>query len=158
MVRDRDVTRRKRRPLPPRGVALTRRARQAAPLRTPDGDSVRAQPWKGFVWSARRFNAGNGVPGVSTPGIRLPGNGAGNASGGDGMAGYWNLERLTAEWEARGLDRRELLKLIGGGAGLTALLTMMGAHPRGAGAVPAAQGEGSQASVLWAKPVTLNPL
>jgi ABC-type transport system substrate-binding protein len=75
------------------------------------------------------------------------------------MAGYWNIERLTAEWEARGLDRRELLRLVGGGAGLTALMTMMGARPRGAGAaVPAAQGEGSQASVLWAKPVTLNPL
>jgi peptide/nickel transport system substrate-binding protein len=74
------------------------------------------------------------------------------------MAGYWNLERLTAEWEARGLDRRELLRLIGGGAGLTALLTMVGARPRGAGAAPAAQDGGGQASVLWVKPVTLNPL
>src|SRR5688500_17166543 len=74
------------------------------------------------------------------------------------MAGYWNLERLTAEWEARGLDRRELLRLIGGSAGMTALLTMLGTRPRGVGAAPAAQEGGSQASVLWGKPVTLNPL
>lgn len=74
------------------------------------------------------------------------------------MAGYWNIERLTAEWEARGLDRRELMRLVAGGAGMTALLAMLGARPRGVGAAPAAQTEGSQVSILWGKPNTLNPL
>jgi hypothetical protein len=54
------------------------------------------------------------------------------------MAEYWNLDRLTNEWTARGLNRRELMRLIAGGAGMTALLTMMGtptgaAAPGGAG-------------------------
>jgi ABC-type transport system substrate-binding protein len=70
------------------------------------------------------------------------------------MAEYWNLERLTREWTARGLNRRDLMRLIGGGAGMTALLTMMGVRPEGA----AAQGEGAQVRVLWRQPVTLNPL
>jgi peptide/nickel transport system substrate-binding protein len=71
------------------------------------------------------------------------------------MAEYWNLERLTAEWTARGLNRRDLMRLIAGGAGTTALLTLIGTRP---GGVAAQDTTASQVSVLWRQPVTLNPL
>lgn len=74
------------------------------------------------------------------------------------MADYWNMERLSAEWEARGLDRRELLKLVAGGSALTAIMTLIGTKPLAASAAPAAQEAGSQVTVLWRQPVTLNPL
>ncbi|MDQ3695331.1 MAG: ABC transporter substrate-binding protein [Chloroflexota bacterium] len=74
------------------------------------------------------------------------------------MANHWNLDRLAAEWEARGLDRRELLRLVAGGATMTAILTLLGPRPLGAVAAPAAQAEDSQVSILWRQPVTLNPL
>ncbi|MEA2582070.1 MAG: peptide/nickel transport system substrate-binding protein [Thermomicrobiales bacterium] len=70
------------------------------------------------------------------------------------MAEYWNLDRLAQEWTARGLSRRDLMRLVAGGAGMTALLTVMGRGPEGV----AAQGSGAQVSVLWKEPVTLNPL
>jgi ABC-type transport system substrate-binding protein len=70
------------------------------------------------------------------------------------MAEYWNLERLAAEWTARGLSRRDLMRLVAGGAGTSAMLTLLGTHPEGA----AAQGSESQVNVLWKKPVTLSPL
>ncbi|MEA2512631.1 MAG: peptide/nickel transport system substrate-binding protein [Thermomicrobiales bacterium] len=70
------------------------------------------------------------------------------------MAEYWNLDRLAQEWTARGLSRRDLMRLVAGGAGMTALLTVMGRSPEGV----AAQGSGAQVSVLWKDPVTLNPL
>ncbi|MEA2529819.1 MAG: peptide/nickel transport system substrate-binding protein [Thermomicrobiales bacterium] len=70
------------------------------------------------------------------------------------MAEYWNLDRLAQEWTARGLSRRDLMRLVAGGAGMTALLTVMGRSPEGV----AAQGSGAQVSVLWKEPVTLNPL
>ena len=41
------------------------------------------------------------------------------------MGEYWNLDRLTEEWEARGLSRRDLMKLIGAGAGGAAVTTSM---------------------------------
>ena len=41
------------------------------------------------------------------------------------MGEYWNLDRLTQEWEARGLSRRDLMKLIGAGAGGAAITTIM---------------------------------
>jgi ABC-type transport system substrate-binding protein len=71
------------------------------------------------------------------------------------MGERWDLDRLSAEWTARGLDRRQLMKLIGAGAGATALSTLF-ATPR-AGAQDASSG-GSQVSILWRKPTTLNPL
>jgi peptide/nickel transport system substrate-binding protein len=74
------------------------------------------------------------------------------------MAQRWNLDRLAAEWEARGLDRRELLRLVAGGSAMPALITLMGTKPLTAGAAPAAQGENSQITVEWDQPVTLNPL
>ncbi|MGH2561404.1 MAG: ABC transporter substrate-binding protein [Thermomicrobiales bacterium] len=72
------------------------------------------------------------------------------------MAEYWNLDRLTQEWEARGLSRRDLMRLIAGGASMTAMLTLLGTHPGGAAAQDATGG--GQVSVLWKKPITLNPL
>ena len=71
------------------------------------------------------------------------------------MAELWDLDRLTQEWTARGLNRRDLMRLIGAGAGMTAMMTMLGAAPQGAGAQEAA---GGQANVLWRAPTTLNPL
>ncbi len=70
------------------------------------------------------------------------------------MAERWDLDRLAAEWTARGLDRRQLMKLISAGAGATALTTLM-TTPR-AGAQDA--GGDSQASILWRTPTTLSPL
>ena len=80
------------------------------------------------------------------------------------MAEYWNLDRLTEEWLARGLDRRTLMRLVATGAGTTALLTLLGTRSGGTAAAPGAQGatpaatQGGQANVLWRAPVTLNPL
>lgn len=74
------------------------------------------------------------------------------------MAEFWNMDRLAAEWEARGLDRRELFKVVAGGSALTAIMTLMGTRPLGASAAPAAQGAPNQVTVLWRQPVTLNPL
>jgi len=69
------------------------------------------------------------------------------------VAESWNFDRIVAEWTARGLNRRDLMKLIAGGSSLTAMMTLLGTRPEGV----AAQEE-SQVSVLWSKPVTLNPL
>lgn len=70
------------------------------------------------------------------------------------MAERWDIDRLAAEWTARGLDRRQLMKLISAGAGATALTTLM-TTPR-AGAQDT--GGDSQASILWRTPTTLSPL
>jgi ABC-type transport system substrate-binding protein len=72
------------------------------------------------------------------------------------MTERWDLDRLTDEWVARGLSRRDLMRLIGAGAGTTALLTMLGTTASGVAAQDDAAA--SQASVLWRQPVTLNPL
>ena len=74
------------------------------------------------------------------------------------MAQRWNLDRLAAEWEARGLDRRELLRLVAGGSAMTAIITLMGTKPLDAAAAPAVQEGEGQINVLWRQPVTLNPL
>ena len=76
------------------------------------------------------------------------------------MGEYWNLERLTQEWEARGLSRRDLMKLIGAGAGGAAITQADGASRwrvrSGASKPPTATG--GEVSVLWRGAVTLNPL
>jgi len=69
-------------------------------------------------------------------------------------ADHWDLGRLEDAWTARGLDRRSLMKLIGAGAGMTALTTLV-ATPGGALAQDAT---GSQVSLEWASPRTLGPL
>jgi peptide/nickel transport system substrate-binding protein len=81
------------------------------------------------------------------------------------MSEYWNFERLAQEWTARGLSRRELMKLVAGGAGMSAMIALLGAHPQEAAAqaTPAAGTaapvhQGGQLNVLWRKPVTLSPL
>lgn len=66
----------------------------------------------------------------------------------------WDLEKLAAVWERKGLDRRDLLKLVGAGAGSAALLSLFTA-PGGRQAV--AQ-DSSQVSIQWRKPQTLNPI
>lgn len=68
-------------------------------------------------------------------------------------ADRWDLDRLSEAWTARGLDRRDLFKLIGAGAGLSAITTLVAA-PGGA----AAQAAASQVSLEWAAPRTLGPL
>lgn len=70
------------------------------------------------------------------------------------MGEYWNLDRLTQEWEARGLSRRDLMKLIGAGAGGAALTTIM----RHDGVLAQDAATGGEARVLWRAPNTLNPL
>jgi ABC-type transport system substrate-binding protein len=70
------------------------------------------------------------------------------------MAESWNFDRIVEEWTARGLNRRDLMKLVAGGASLTAMMTLLGTRPESA----AAQDGESQVSILWTKPVTLNPL
>jgi peptide/nickel transport system substrate-binding protein len=83
------------------------------------------------------------------------------------MAQYWDLEKLTEEWEARGFSRRELMRLLAGGAGMSVMLALLGrsqsaaaqgATPAtGAGtAAPAAQG--GTVNVLWRKPISLSPI
>ena len=69
-------------------------------------------------------------------------------------ADRWDLGRLEDVWTARGLDRRDLMKLVGAGAGLTALTTLV-TTPGGAAAQEAT---GSQVSLEWASPRTLGPL
>lgn len=76
------------------------------------------------------------------------------------MGEYWNLERLTEEWTARGLSRRDLMRLVGAGAGTSVVLTLMGASANGVSAQdPTAVTEHGQVSVLWDDPpVSLSPL
>jgi ABC-type transport system substrate-binding protein len=69
------------------------------------------------------------------------------------MAEKWDLEKLSGEWERRGLDRRQLMKLVGAGAGLSALSTLFTTSP-----VAASQAEATQVSIQWRKPQTLNPI
>jgi peptide/nickel transport system substrate-binding protein len=70
------------------------------------------------------------------------------------MADHWDLERTSQEWEKRGLDRRQLMKLLGAGAGLSALTTLF----TSGSAAASAQGEETQVSIHWKKPQTLGPL
>ena len=50
------------------------------------------------------------------------------------MGTSWDLERLAHEWTARGLDRRDLFKMIAtGGAGM-AIATLLGTPLAGAAA------------------------
>jgi ABC-type transport system substrate-binding protein len=70
------------------------------------------------------------------------------------MAESRNLDRLARELEARGMNRRDLMKLIGAGAGMSALTTFLGTGATGA----AAQTSGGEVRILWRSPVTLNPL
>ncbi|HWV35865.1 MAG TPA: ABC transporter substrate-binding protein [Thermomicrobiales bacterium] len=72
------------------------------------------------------------------------------------MSEKWNLEQLSRAWTQRGLDRRELMKLIGAGAGLSAMTTLFTAP--GAGAAAAQQEGEAQVSIEWRKPQTLNPI
>lgn len=65
----------------------------------------------------------------------------------------WDLSQLERLWTARGLDRRDLFKLVGAGAGMTALTTLITA-PGSA----LAQDAGAQVSIEWSKPRTLGPL
>ncbi|HYJ12264.1 MAG TPA: ABC transporter substrate-binding protein [Thermomicrobiales bacterium] len=65
----------------------------------------------------------------------------------------WNLAQLEQLWTARGLDRRDLLKLVGAGAGMTALTTLVTAP-----SAALAQDGASQVTIEWAKPRTLGPL
>lgn len=68
------------------------------------------------------------------------------------MDRHWDLQRLAREWSHRQLDRRELMQLIGAGAGLAALTTLAAAGPAGA------QETGTKVSIQWKKPRTLGPL
>jgi ABC-type transport system substrate-binding protein len=70
------------------------------------------------------------------------------------MAESWDIEQLGREWEARGLSRRDLMRLLAAGGGMTAMMTLVGAAPGEA----AAQEAGGQVSILWNAPVSLNPL
>lgn len=71
------------------------------------------------------------------------------------MGNYWSFEKLEQEWVARGLSRRDLMKLVGAGAGSAAIMTLMGAAPGGV----AAQDDLAQVTVHWPNaPNTLNPL
>lgn len=74
------------------------------------------------------------------------------------MAETWDLARLTQEWTARGLDRRDLFKMIAAGAGGAALATLFGISPERTAAASAKQASDTPVSILWAKPVWLNPL
>jgi peptide/nickel transport system substrate-binding protein len=66
----------------------------------------------------------------------------------------WNLEALERAWNDKGLDRRELMKLVGAGAGASALFSLFTAP---GGGVVSAQEE-VQVSIQWRKPQTLNPI
>jgi len=71
------------------------------------------------------------------------------------MSEQWDLDRLTQEWTARGLNRRDLMRLVGAGAGAGVIAALIGASPDRV----AAQAGESQVSVLWdASPVSLSPL
>ena len=77
------------------------------------------------------------------------------------MGEYWNVDRLTKEWEARGLSRRDLMKLVGAGAGGAAVATLMkhdAALAQGTPSPAPVTPSGGEVSVLWRAPVTLNPL
>ncbi len=63
----------------------------------------------------------------------------------------WTIDDLADVWEARGLDRRTLMKLVGAGAGMAALTTL--ATTPGVGAQTP-----DTVSVEWQKPRTLGPL
>jgi peptide/nickel transport system substrate-binding protein len=74
------------------------------------------------------------------------------------MGTSWDLERLTQEWTARGLDRRDLFKMIAtGGAGL-AIATLIGTPAAGAAAARQEAAGGAQVSMIWRSPNTLSPL
>jgi ABC-type transport system substrate-binding protein len=63
----------------------------------------------------------------------------------------WDFNRLAEVWEVRGLDRRQLMKLVGAGAGMTALATLA--------TTPGAVAQAPDAvSLEWSKPRTLHPL
>lgn len=66
----------------------------------------------------------------------------------------WTLDTIAEQWERRGLDRRELLKLVGAGAGATALFGLFTAP----GGVAAQDAAASQVTIQWRKPQTLNPI
>ena len=70
------------------------------------------------------------------------------------MAEQWNLETLARKWSERGLDRRELLRLLGAGAGVAAMTTLLTTPVPGS----ARQAAGGQISLEWRKPQTLGPL
>jgi ABC-type transport system substrate-binding protein len=74
------------------------------------------------------------------------------------VAEKWDLDRLSDVWASRGFDRRELLKLLGAGAGLTAMTTLFTAPGAGAAAAARVQGDEKQVSIEWRKPQTLNPI
>lgn len=69
------------------------------------------------------------------------------------MGDKLNLNDLAAAWERKGLDRRELFRMVGAGAGMAALMTLATTPEPGS-----AQTSGSQINVEWQKPQTLNPL
>ncbi len=72
------------------------------------------------------------------------------------MGEQWNVDRLTAEWLARGLSRRDLMRLVAAGASASILTPLLPAVSPGVEAqTPVA---GGQVSMLWKKPVTLHPL
>jgi peptide/nickel transport system substrate-binding protein len=66
----------------------------------------------------------------------------------------WDTGQLEELWVARGLDRRDFLKLVGAGAGMTVLTTLATAP----GGVAAQDAAASQVSLEWSKPQTLGPL
>ncbi len=70
------------------------------------------------------------------------------------MAERWTLETLSQAWSERGLDRRELLRLIGAGAGAAAMTTLLTTPKPG----DARQSAGGQINIEWRKPQTLGPL
>jgi peptide/nickel transport system substrate-binding protein len=75
------------------------------------------------------------------------------------MGEYWNLERLTEEWVARGLSRRDLMRLVGAGAGMGVLTALLRTSTNQVSAQDATATAGGQVSVLWDDaPLTLSPL
>lgn len=71
---------------------------------------------------------------------------------------HWDLDRLAAEWVARGLNRRDLFRYLATGSSAIALATLLRTPVPGAAAAAAAQEGGAQVSMLWRKPTSLNPL
>ena len=64
------------------------------------------------------------------------------------MGTSWDLERLAQEWTARGLDRRDLFKMIAtGGAGM-AIATLLGSPVAGAAAARQEATGGDRKSVV----------
>lgn len=69
------------------------------------------------------------------------------------MSEQRNLDHLTAEWLARGLSRRDLLRLLAAGAGasgLAAILAACGAEPASTPAAPT--GNAAATTVAGAAP------